>query len=68
MGTARTEGLENTNHYIPGIDRAGIAIGITNYGHEEVTAIRGVRSDRIARILGHQYGAEVVHRNNLVLL
>ncbi|MCH7511954.1 MAG: glutamate 5-kinase, partial [Chloroflexi bacterium] len=53
---------------IYGDDGRRIAIGITNYGHEEVTAIRGVRSDRIARILGHQYGAEVVHRNNLVLL
>ncbi len=53
---------------IYGDDGRRIAIGITNYGHEEVTAIRGVRSDRIARILGHQYGSEVVHRNNLVLL
>jgi len=24
--------------------------------------------DRIADVLGHQYGSEVVHRNNLVLL
>jgi glutamate 5-kinase len=45
-----------------------IAIGVTNYKHEEVAAIRGVRSDRIAEVLGHEYGAEVVHRNNLVLL
>ncbi len=44
------------------------AIGITNYGSEDVTAIRGVRSDRIAEVLGHEYGAEVVHRDNLVLL
>lgn len=45
-----------------------IAIGISNYGREEAAAIRGVRSDRIANVLGHEYGAEVVHRNNLVLL
>ncbi len=45
-----------------------IAIGITNYGSEDATAIRGLRSDRIAKVLGHEYGAEVVHRNNLVLL
>jgi glutamate 5-kinase len=51
-------------------DREGhrIAIGVTNYPYQEVTAIRGVRSDRIAEVLGHEYGAEVVHRNNLVLL
>jgi glutamate 5-kinase len=45
-----------------------IACGITNYGDEEVTAIRGLRSDKIADALGYQYGAEIVHRNNLVVL
>ena len=45
-----------------------IAIGVTNYDHDDVKAIRGVRSDRIAQVLGHEHGAEVVHRNNLVLL
>ena len=47
---------------------AQIACGITNYGAEELAAIRGVRSDRIESVLGYQYGSEVVHRNNLVLL
>ncbi|MGB2694123.1 MAG: glutamate 5-kinase [Dehalococcoidia bacterium] len=47
---------------------ARIAIGITNYGNDDVAALCGVRSDRIAEVLGHEYGAEVVHRNNLVLL
>jgi glutamate 5-kinase len=45
-----------------------IACGITNYGDEELSAIRGMRSDRIAGTLGYHYGSEVVHRNNLVLL
>lgn len=45
-----------------------IACGITNYDDRELAAIRGVRSDRIAGVLGHEYGAEAVHRNNLVLL
>lgn len=44
------------------------ACGITNYGHEDVAAISGVRSDRIAIVLGYEFGSEVVHRNNLVLL
>ncbi|MDZ4278973.1 MAG: glutamate 5-kinase [Dehalococcoidia bacterium] len=48
-------------------DRA-IAIGITNYSHEDAEAIKGARSERIEEILGHEYGAELVHRNNLVLL
>lgn len=49
-------------------DGHAIACGITNYDEAEVSAIRGVRSDRIAEVLGHQYGAAVVHRNNLVVL
>ena len=45
-----------------------IAIGVSNYPRADVEAIRGIRSDRIEKTLGHEYGAEVVHRNNLVLL
>ncbi|MDI6858235.1 MAG: glutamate 5-kinase [Dehalococcoidia bacterium] len=45
-----------------------IACGIVNYSRDEVEAIRGLRSDRIAETLGHDYGSEVVHRSNLVLL
>ena len=45
-----------------------IACGIANYSAEEVQHIRGLRSDRIEQTLGHHYGGEVVHRNNLVLL
>jgi glutamate 5-kinase len=45
-----------------------IACGIANYSSEEITRIRGMRSDRIDETLGHHYGSEVVHRDNLVLL
>jgi glutamate 5-kinase len=47
---------------------AQIGYGIANYGSEELALIRGLHSDRIAAILGHQYGDEVVHRNNMVVL
>jgi glutamate 5-kinase len=45
-----------------------VACGITNYGSADAEAIRGVRSDRISEILGHDYGTELVHRDNLVLV
>ena len=45
-----------------------IACGIANYSSADIEAIRGQRSDRIEETLGYQYGAEVVHRDNLVLL
>ncbi len=50
------------------LDGQAIACGITNYADADVQSIRGLRSDRIAEVLGYQYGAEVVHRNNLVVL
>jgi len=49
-------------------DARPFACGITNYDDHDVATIRGLRSDRIAEVLGYEYGAEVVHRNNLVLL
>jgi glutamate 5-kinase len=45
-----------------------IALGITNYSSGDVAVIKGGRSDRIAELLGYEYGAEVVHKDNLVLL
>ena len=48
--------------------REQIAYGIANYSSQEVAKIKGVRSDRISELLGHQFGDEVVHRNNMVVM
>ncbi len=45
-----------------------IACGIANYSSADIETIRGQRSDHIEEALGYEYGAEVVHRDNLVLL
>ena len=45
-----------------------LACGICNYSSGDIARIKGAHSDKIAEILGHQYGAEVVHRDNLVVL
>ena len=45
-----------------------IACGITNYGSREMQQIAGAKSGDIASILGYDYGAEAVHRDNLVLV
>ncbi len=45
-----------------------VAFGIANYNSDDILRIRGVRSDRIEGVLGHNYGGEVVHRDNLVCL
>ena len=45
-----------------------IASGAANYAAGDVRRIRGLHSGRIGELLGYDYGAEVVHRNNLVLV
>ncbi len=49
----------------PSQDR--IASGLTNYGSADLAKIRGARSDRISKLLGHEYGDEAVHRNNMIV-
>jgi len=50
------------------VEGGRIACGIANYDSDEILRIRGQRSDKIEDVLGHHYGSEVVHRDNLVLL
>lgn len=45
-----------------------IGCGITNYSVSDITAIKGIHSKNIADKLGYDYGSEVIHRNNLVIL
>ena len=45
-----------------------LASGMANYSSTEVAQILGKKSDQIAEILGYEFGAEVIHRNNLVLV
>ena len=42
--------------------------GITNYTSVEILAIKGAHSEKINALLGYEYGSELVHRNNLVIL
>ncbi|MDP2948230.1 MAG: glutamate 5-kinase [Chloroflexota bacterium] len=69
-GVRRVEGSFERGDAVAICDGEGqrIACGIANYGAADIEAIRGLRSERIEEALGHEYGAEVVHRDNLVLL
>jgi len=49
-------------------DESRLACGIANYSSTDIEAIKGVHSRKIAILLGYDYGSEVVHRNNLVVL
>jgi glutamate 5-kinase len=45
-----------------------IATGITNYSSKDAASLKGVRSGQITQHLGYDYGAEMIHRNNMVLI
>ena len=45
-----------------------LGYGITNYSSADINVIKGSHSREIVALLGHDYGSEVVHRNNLVVL
>ena len=53
---------------VVGPDNSVIAHGLTNYGVEDLSRVMQHDSSAIADILGYEYGQEVVHRNNLVLM
>jgi glutamate 5-kinase len=50
------------------IDGREIARGITQYASADLRRICGLRSAQIAETLGFDYGPEVVHRDDMVLL
>ena len=45
-----------------------LGCGLVNYGSSEVSLIKGAHSEKIAALLGFDYGPEVVHRDNLAVL
>ena len=53
---------------IAGEDGQKLGYGISNYATVDVRTIKGAHSKRIMALLGHDYGSEVVHRNNMVVL
>jgi len=50
-----------------GPDGTEIARGLTNYSHEELVRIKGLRTGQIAEVLGECPYEEVIHRDNMVV-
>lgn len=57
---------DTVNLYDPQGTRLGC--GVTNYNSSDIDVIKGAHSGKITALLGYNYGSEVVHRNNLVVL
>ena len=45
-----------------------VARGISAYSSDDLTKITGKHSKDIISILGHDYGSEVIHRDDLVVI
>ncbi len=45
-----------------------IARGITNYSSSDVDRIKGLKSTDIEKQLGYKYTAEIIHRDNMVII
>lgn len=67
IGIASLEGTFAKGDIIALCDAQGkeLARGLTNYSAAEIERIKGLKSDRIAQVLGHCPYQEVVHRDNL---
>ena len=47
---------------------ARLGCGLTNYSSGDIATIKGMHSRKIVSLLGYDYGSEIVHRDNLVML
>jgi glutamate 5-kinase len=69
-GIIKTEGEFHRGDIVDILDERGkrIGYGISNYSSSDLAVIEGKHSDKILSLLGYDYGDEVIHRNNMVVL
>ncbi len=69
-GVLRCEGTFQRGDVVQVVTAEGrhLASGTSNYGSDEVARIAGKQSGQIADLLGYEFGEEVIHRNNMVLV
>jgi glutamate 5-kinase len=69
-GVSSVEGEFERGDVVDIYDASGnrLGCGIPNYSARDVAAIKGAHSEQISSLLGYEYGAELIHRNNMVLI
>ena len=66
-GVKSVDGIFKRGDIVRLVSQEGVPLGygIANYDAAEVDIIKGEHSERIIEKLGHSYGDEVIHHNNL---
>jgi glutamate 5-kinase len=69
-GVVKTAGKFQRGDIVDILDDKGkhIGCGIANYSSSDLAVVGGKHSDSIGGLLGYDYGDEVIHRNNMVML
>lgn len=70
IGITAADGDFKKGDVVSVCDPAGteVARGLTNYSASDICRIQGLRSERIAQVLGHRPYEEVIHRDNLTVV
>lgn len=70
VGVKKVEGDFTRGEVVACVDERGVqvAVGIVNYSAAEAQRIAGQTSDKIEKLLGYMDAAELMHRDNLVVL
>ncbi|MEO1904631.1 MAG: PUA domain-containing protein, partial [Methylococcales bacterium] len=70
VGITAVEGVFKRGDLVSCVDSSGheVARGLVNYAASDVQLIKGRSSDEFEVLLGYSDDAEVIHRDNLVLL
>lgn len=70
IGVTDVQGSFERGDIVRILDKSGgqVAVGIADYSAADVRRIMGKHSQAVLEVLGYEYGDEVVHLDNLVLL
>jgi glutamate 5-kinase len=68
-GVTGVEGTFAKGNMVAVIDEQDheIARGLTNYSSEQIETVKGLKTDKIAQVIGDKPYDEVIHRNNMAI-
>ncbi len=70
IGISNVTGEFNRGDVIDIVHENGerLACGITNYGSDDIKRFMGHHSSSVSSVVENDFGSEVIHRNNLVVM